>query len=140
MGKRRAENMEVNMTPMIDVVFQLIIFFIVTLKLEEDLIDKKIELARSRNGPTLENLDPKTVTIEVTRRGVIKIAKRPFSPPQLEVLMGAAARRFNYQVPVLVRGDQFAQHKDIRKVMDVCAGVGLWRIKFAALKKDVTEQ
>ena len=48
--KKRGEEREMDMTPMIDIVFQLIIFFIVTINLEKDKL-KPIELAPSPEGP-----------------------------------------------------------------------------------------
>ena len=38
-------------------------------------------------------------------------------------------------VPVVIRGDREAQHKSIRRVMDICARSGYKRVKFSALKK-----
>ncbi|EFK97443.1 Biopolymer transport protein ExbD/TolR, partial [sediment metagenome] len=52
----RKANLEttMDMTPMIDCVFQLMIFFIVTFKLDADMINEKIELAQSPHGPAIE--------------------------------------------------------------------------------------
>jgi biopolymer transport protein ExbD len=36
--------------------------------------------------------------------------------------------------PVMIRADKRTQHKDVRKVMDLCTDVGIWRIDFAAIK------
>ena len=62
MSKRRpSDGGEMNMTPMIDVVFQLIIFFVVTLKLsKEENPDIDLE-----NGKTLGMFGPGDRTIPV---------------------------------------------------------------------------
>ena len=59
MAKSRNEDVSLDMTPMIDVVFQLIIFFVVTLKMSDDK-DSTIKLADGKNGIVLtqEELPP----------------------------------------------------------------------------------
>ena len=52
MARRASEQCEMDMTPMIDVVFQLIIFFVVTLKMTADF-NKDIILEDGKHGITL---------------------------------------------------------------------------------------
>ena len=60
----------INMTPMIDVVFQMIIFFVCTAQLEQEQFSKFIKLADSPNAPAVaEAKDPRTITIEVDGKG-----------------------------------------------------------------------
>lgn len=133
--KRYSGEIGINMTPMIDVVFQLIIFFIVTLQLDRDMIDEDIILAESPHGPPLEQKEPRTVIIEVNRRGVISIGAARFTPLQLQGLLRNTVSRHGLGVPILIRADENARHEDVRQVMDACASVGLWRMKFAAIKE-----
>ena len=59
MGKKPQENPQLDMTPMIDVVFELIIFFVVTL-VEAQKKDESIELEDGKHGIVLvpEELPP----------------------------------------------------------------------------------
>jgi len=137
MSKRAAvEGCEVNMTPMIDVVFQLIIFFIVTMKLEQD-INPDIELEEARHGPIIEKEDPRTITIEVDRRGWISIRGAQYSLRKLQNIMRSRYNRYG-SFPVMIRGDWRTKHEDIRSVMDICTGVGIWRISFVAIQERKT--
>ena len=52
MAKPKSEECAMDMTPMIDVVFQLIIFFVVTLKMTDDT-NKDIILEEGKDGETL---------------------------------------------------------------------------------------
>ncbi len=133
--KRIPGDMAINMTPMIDVVFQLIIFFIVTLQLDRDMINEEIRLADSPHGPVLEKKEPRTVIIEVNERGLISVGSARFSARQLQGLMQQTVNRHGYGVPILIRADRNARHSDVRQVMDACSSVGLWRMKFAAIKE-----
>ena len=55
--RRQSETSEVNMTPMIDVVFQLIIFFVITIKMETEM-NESIVLEEAKYGPELSTDNP----------------------------------------------------------------------------------
>jgi biopolymer transport protein ExbD len=134
----RKSNLEttMDMTPMIDCVFQLMIFFIVTFKLDADLINEKIELAQSPHGPAIEEKVPGTMIVEVDKRGHVTIARIVLSDSQLYSIVRQAVNKVgNNNVQVLIRADAQAKHAAVRKVMDQCTRAGVWRMRFAALKK-----
>jgi biopolymer transport protein ExbD len=56
--KKRADEPGFNMTPMIDVVFQLIIFFVCTADMQQKAIDESIKLALAPHGKPVEQKDP----------------------------------------------------------------------------------
>lgn len=120
------------MTPMIDVVFQLIIFFIVTMKMDED--NKEIKLDESPHSPVIEEMHPLTVVIEVDRKGRITMRSAPFSRKSLFSYLQSKYKRYG-EYPILIRGDYRAQHTHIRSVMDLCTSAGLWRINFAVINE-----
>jgi biopolymer transport protein ExbD len=124
---------ELDMTPMIDIVFQLIIFFIVTIKMEETA-NPDIELEEARQGPTIKDSHPLTMTIEVDRRGWISINNCQLTPQRLQQMIQSRFNRYG-TFPILIRADKQTRHADVRKVMDICTSVGLWRIDFAAIKE-----
>ncbi len=132
--KTRSEGCEVDMTPMIDVVFQLIIFFIVTIQMEKNY-KEDIELEDAKFGPEITSKqNPRTLVVEVDRKGRISMQAVNLSRQQFRSIL---VNRFkNYGVfPVLIRGDKRTKHSDIRWVMDTCAATGLWKINFVAIKE-----
>ena len=132
--RRRTEGCAIDMTPMIDVVFQLIIFFIVTFKMEKD-INEEIELWDATHGPAIEKREPRTTVIEVDKRGWISMHGAQLTKVQLRNILKSKYRRIGDTFPVLIRGDWRTRHDDVRAVMDICTGVGIWRISFAAIKE-----
>jgi len=140
MRKHRHKNphsgSEVDMTPMIDVVFQLIIFFIVTIQLEQD-VNEQVELAMAPAGPPITEEDPRTMVVEVDQRGWISIRGAQLTHRHFANIMKNRFKKFG-EFPVLIRGDRRARHEDIRAVMDICTSVGIWRINFAAIKEKKT--
>ena len=127
-----SEGCECDMTPMIDVVFQLIIFFIVTLKMDEN--DPLIKLDDAPHGPMLKEVSPLTVVIEVDKKGRIAMHNVPFTRKSLSSYLRSKYKKYG-EYPILIRGDYRSKHSDIRGVMDICTAAGLWRINFAAIKE-----
>lgn len=134
MGKVRSEKCEIDMTPMIDVVFQLIIFFVVTIKMSQDS-NEDIVLEDGKHGVVLtaENMPPVTLEIEVDRRGRISIHNATLSERQLLDIMRARVNRFGGDFPVMIRADRRTQHEKVRRVMDICTASGIWKLSFVAV-------
>jgi biopolymer transport protein ExbD len=141
MSKRKRvthnEGCDVDMTPMIDVVFQLIIFFIVTIKLNEQ-INEDIELAEAKESPTLKDAIDLMLIIEVDKSGYFSISGTPIPEGTIRQIIRNRYNRYG-EFPVMIRADKRTQHKHVRKIMDMCSQIGIWRIDFAAIKKYAKE-
>jgi len=124
----------INMTPMIDVVFQMIIFFVCTIDLDKKKFDERIKLSMAPHGKAVEKKDPRTMIVDVNAKGQIGIAQAYMDAGTFEVMLRNAVSRYGQTMPVLIRGDARTRHRDIRRVLDICSRVGLWKIKFAAIK------
>ena len=133
--KSTDDEMAVNMTPMIDVVFQLIIFFITTVDLENKALDTNVRMAMSPHGMVVEQKDPRTVTVDVDDSGKISIVNVPLSKGQLIAVLKKSVQQYGNSIPVVIRGDIDTKHEYIRQVMDACTAAGLWKVKFAAIKE-----
>lgn len=138
MAKIARGEVNLEMTPMIDVVFQLIIFFIVTIKMNEQ-INEDIILEDSPFGEIIESGDQATnqrvLTIEVDKRGWISVQNVPVNMQQLRGIVQDRYNRYRDAFSLMIRGDFRSQHKDIRRVMDVCSAIGIWRISFVAVQE-----
>ena len=122
------------MTPMIDVVFQLIIFFVCTADMQQKSIDESIKLAMAHHGKPVETKDPREVVIEVDGKGRISIARTYMSPEYLYTVMRKTVNDHGQSTPVVIRGDGLTKHDAVKQVMDACTRAGLWKVKFAAIK------
>jgi biopolymer transport protein ExbD len=136
MAKVRNDQCEIDMTPMIDVVFQLIIFFVVTLKMTSD-VNKDIELEDGKHGETIteENRPPTTLEIELDKYGFISIHNGRMTPDQLSTIMRNRVNKLGNQFPVLIRADFRAKHEQVKKVMDICTARGIWKLSFVAVQE-----
>ena len=133
--RKQYPDAKLDMTPMIDVVFQLIIFFVVTAAMQNKAMETNVRMAMAPNGPVEEVKDPRTVVVDVEADGTISIMRTPLSEGQLYTILKKAVNTSGQSTPVVIRGDLAAKHEIIKKVMDVCGKAGLWKLRFAALKE-----
>jgi len=123
--RNRASSVELEMTPMIDVVFQLLIFFLVTLK-QEDILSH-LDVSRPQADQTASqevNIDLLTVTVH--RYGfMLKDKERSLS--QLERDLARLAS-FSKNVSVIIKCTADSEHKSLVAVLNLCAKVGLRKL------------
>ncbi len=134
--KREDEALNGNLTAMIDVVFQLIIFFVCTVNMQDKAIDDRIKLAMAPNGKVDNRKNPYEVKVDINEKGVISISRTTLSAQMLTVILNKArADARGVEVPVLIRADGRVKHETVRRVMDACTAAKIWKIKFTALKE-----
>ncbi|MCE9606544.1 MAG: biopolymer transporter ExbD [Planctomycetia bacterium] len=115
---------KLNLTPMIDVVFQLLIFFLVAARFEEaeremDLVLPKADEAMARIAK------PKEMTINVDRGGKIFLAGRNLTPEELLAVLRQAQADNPGRQTVIIRGDENCDLKYVVAVMNLCAKVDI---------------
>ena len=132
------------MTPMIDVVFQMIIFFVCTAQLEQERFSEFINLPGSPNAPAVADAkDPRTITIEVDGRGKVSIGRTPLTISRLRKILNKTVSDYGVRgpsIPILIRADTETRHAGIKQVMDACTGAGLYKIAFVAVKDSINEK
>ena len=149
MARKPQENPQLDMTPMIDVVFELIIFFVVTL-VEAQRKDETIELEDGRHGIVLtpEELPPTHMQIDIASRdrngrripnGRISMGDRVITPEEIGRRVKERYRKVG-EFPVLIRADFDVQHAVVARVMNACTANGIWKISFMAVGEDKTSK
>jgi biopolymer transport protein ExbD len=114
---------ELNMTAMIDVVFQLLIFFLVTQK----PIDTMANLDVSRPSPESRQeqmqTPPKMIRIQIFPDG-FTINDKPVGLADLEQLLARLAGIDRNQT-IMIMCSALSRHEDLVRVLDLCAKTGL---------------
>lgn len=118
----------VNLTPMIDIVFQMIIFFVFTLDLEREKFDKDITVPDAPHSREIIEFEPATIYPQITASGHIRIGSAVVDPVTFRGMIRDAVRRFGREIPVMIYAHQDTPHRYIRRVMDICSEEGLYRI------------
>jgi len=126
----KGENPKLDMTPMIDVVFQLLIFFVVTLK-QEDILSK---LSAARPAPDAK-ADPKNqpdaTTIIVCNQGFL-FNGMPVRVDELDNRMSRVSRTSKTAM-VLVKCTMDSPHKFLIQALDVCNKYGLQNLSILSM-------
>ena len=149
MARKSQENPTLDMTPMIDVVFELIFLFVVTLK-EAQRKDETIELEDGQHGIVLvpENLPPTHMQIDIASRdkngkplpkGRISMGDREITPDEIGRRVKEKYRKIG-EFPILIRADYDVRHDVVAKVMNACTANGIWKISFMAIAEDKTSK
>jgi len=118
-----AEELQINLTPLIDVVFMLLIFFMVATTFLDPEREMDVELPQAETGAELE-ADPLEIVINVAAAGRVVMGGEELDRDALRAKLERAASR-NPDTPVTIRGDGRAQHQHVVGVMDVCGLAGL---------------
>ena len=115
-----------NLTPMIDVVFLLLIFFMVTTTFLEPEEALEVDLPTAASGGAHE-APTEEIVVTVLADGRTWCAGTEVSEEQLRALLERAARN-DPETPVTIRGHRKASHEAIVAVMDACGLAGLTRL------------
>lgn len=131
LSRSSSEEPAVPMTPMLDVIFLLLIFFITTsvfARLENEL-SITVPTADSATAPkrTLGEL-----IVNLRADGTLIVNQRPVSMNQLQMLLVRIAKQYPDQ-SVIIRGDRDSTLEYAVGILDVCARSGVWNVSFAAL-------
>jgi biopolymer transport protein ExbD len=121
--KRNADDLQLEMTPMIDVVFQLLIFFIVTLK-QEDILSR-LDVIRPAPDPTPPKEEKLHELLEITvyKEGYV-VKGRAVNAKTLEGFLTTVAS-LNKNVSVIIRCTMDSPHYYLIRLLDICYKLGL---------------
>ncbi|OPX55865.1 biopolymer transport protein ExbD [Oceanospirillum multiglobuliferum] len=130
--RSQAEPVSLNLTPLIDVVFLLLIFFMVSTTFERTS-ELQIQLPDAQNGVASEAKN--ILQIEITEQGQIYL-----NSVQISTDLPNALQRYltehNKPEAVSVIADGRALHLDVSKVLDALAGTELNNISFQTRVKN----
>jgi len=125
-----SEAAEVNMGPLIDMVFILLIFFVITTNFNRQTgVDVSKPKARSAISQ-----GSKTILVGVTREGSIHVYGRQVTPERLHMLVSQEVTK-NPETSIVIIADEDASIGKAVQVMDQCALAGAEKVSIAAEKE-----
>lgn len=113
----------IDLTPVIDMVFLLLIFFLVATTFHQTEREMKIALPFASSTEPITTLLQELV-INVDHEGRIYIGGRPVDAAQLRETVTAAVAS-NPEQKVTVRGDRDTAYANVVSVLDICKGAGI---------------
>jgi biopolymer transport protein ExbD len=125
----KADNVGFQITPMIDVVFLLLCFFVTSQIFSQWETEIDITLPTAKTGQTPQRL-PGEIIINVLKDGTAVVNGKSLDDVSLGSMLHRLAELFPGQ-PVLLRADKATAYENVVKVLDLCRQADIWNISFA---------
>lgn len=121
---------DINVTPLLDLAFVLLIIFVIT----TPLLEQSIQLQLPVGGETPKRPRPgDVVLVEVDPRGMFFFKGRAIAERDLEGAL-VAEYRLNPEMVVLIRADRTSAYQHVVSILDACRRNGIEKFDFATDK------
>ena len=129
--RRSDEGSEVNLTPMLDVTFILLIFFVVTASFVKEA---GVEVRRPQ-AATAEDNARSNILIAITADGQIWVDKREIDPRAVRANIERLLAD-NPRGSVIIQADKDSRNEVLVRVMDAAREAGVTDVALAATRAD----
>ncbi|MEH6389860.1 MULTISPECIES: biopolymer transporter ExbD [Pseudomonas] len=127
--RTRPEEISVNLTPLIDVVFLLLIFFMVSTTFTRET-QLELDLPEAASGNPVESR-AQQIELTISATGEVAINDKTLLAPGLDTIKGALQRESagDTSLPVVITADGKASHQSVITVMDAAGQLGFSRLR-----------
>jgi biopolymer transport protein ExbD len=129
---RSDEEAEINITPMLDIVFIMLIFFIVTTSFVKEI---GLELNRPSNEPQEEKKISEVIAIRIEASGMIEVSGRPVDIRAVRANVEGELATKGHSTPVVVIADRSADSGLMVRVIDQARMAGADSVSIAAMAR-----
>jgi biopolymer transport protein ExbD len=130
------EPLVINMTPMVDVILCLLVFFMAATRLydwdESEFVVNVPEVAEAAPATAA----PDDLILTVVRRGVVSVGASTRNLDQLVTLLREARGRYINQ-GVVIRGDATLAYQDLADVLSACDEAGIRNVRLPVRSRDL---
>lgn len=125
------EDPALNLTPMVDVVLNLVMFFLVTTHFSKAEQEQQfpVELPRVTAAQPLTGL-PDELVINIAGDGSMYLGKQPRTADELETELRAAVARYADQA-VMIRGEADGPYQHVMTALNICHQAGISNLRLA---------
>ena len=130
-GRRRRGTTEVNLTPLLDIVFNLLIFFLITTTFVQNP-GIEVELPKVSNAPEAGPSDP--IIVAITAEGQYIHEGRVVTAAELSEQLASHWQKRQQQhteTAVIIQADAATPHGKVVEVMDLARKVGFEKLAIA---------
>lgn len=113
----------IELTPLVDMVFLLLIFFLVATTFHQTEREMQIALPFASSATPI-SMSLREIIINIDREGQIILAGQVTDADDLQRLIGEAVEA-NQEQKVTLRGDRGTAYVNIVRVLDICKSAGI---------------
>lgn len=129
--KRSSALNALNLTPLIDVVFLLLIFFILTSRFAQQDLEMDVQLPTATEAQPMV-MEPKEIFLHVDEEGHFYVGRQPFAPNELETHLSHLALQNPTSQTVVLRADRRCSWDHVSLAIDLCHKAGIHDIRLPA--------
>jgi len=128
-ARKSGEAESLNITPLIDVVFLLLIFFLVATSFQRIQKELEVDLPSAKTAGSV-SMDIQPIAVTVSKDGKITMAEKEVSLDELPGRLRAAVASAK-KPRVFVRGDAKTYHENVVAVLSACQEAGITDVSLA---------
>lgn len=132
--RRQREHIDINLASLIDIVFVLLLFFVVTTTFTRET-QLHIDLPQAVSGAP-DDLDIKRIDIAISADGEYSVNNKLLPKSDLDTLMGAiqAEANGNTALPMAINADGKTPHQAVITAMDAAGKLGFSRLSMTTVE------
>ena len=131
--RKRRRGLRFNITPLIDVVFLLIIFFLVASHFVRSETLEAVELPDATQHEETENKAVKRLVVTITADRKLHVAGKVVDLQTVEQMIFSGRHDEQDNFEVNIRSDKTVPYRDIQPIMLACARAGVTSVKFPVI-------
>lgn len=138
--RQRQEDASVNLTPLIDVVFLLLIFFMVSTTFTRET-QLKLDLPQAASGEQVETRDQQQIELTISANGDIAINDKALISPGVDTLKSALERESagDLSLPLIITADAQTPHQSVIMAMDAAGQLGFTRLRLTTTQVEADD-
>jgi biopolymer transport protein ExbD len=123
-----------SLASMIDIIFLLIIFFVVTASFDNAQMDQEVMLPQISGHTPIKSLPPDRLIINVRQNGEVRVGFISIPSDKLQVQLKHVLRKHiaSRKTTIIINGDGRTKHKYIAEVMNILGGLGYSNVQMNA--------
>jgi biopolymer transport protein ExbD len=133
--RKPRENVEINLAPLIDVVFILLLFFVVTTTFTRET-QLKVELPEAVSGEPSEAAQGQQLEVSIGADSTYAVNGKTLLASDLKTLMAALQKESggDNSLPVTLSADGKAPHQAVVTAMDAAGKLGFSRLRITTVE------
>jgi len=131
----RQAGIRFNITPLIDIVFLLIVFFLADTHLTQNEKLEAVELPAASQNETEAEEAPRRIVITITLDEKLHLRGNEISPEELDARLSSIDDDKRKETEIRIRGDRRIPYRITERVLISCARAGISNVQFAVLNE-----
>ncbi|MDF1745793.1 MAG: biopolymer transporter ExbD [Gimesia sp.] len=131
----RQPGIRFNITPLIDIVFLLVVFFLAATHLTQNDKLEAVELPEASQHEREPDEAPRRIIVTITLDEKLYVRGNEISPEELDARLLSIDESKRKETEVRIRGDQRIPYRIVERVLISCARAGISNVPFVVLNE-----